>query len=79
LNIFVLCSFFARFRVKWFAGFVGKDGEQLPHGASVLDSVGMFAISPFEETLYLDSDTVVLVRLDSGSAMARRCRLACGA
>lgn len=37
----------------------------------------MFELSPFEETLFLDADTVVLGRLDFGFERARRFGLAC--
>ena len=37
----------------------------------------MFELSPFEETLYLDVDTVVLDRLDFGFDMAKRHGIAC--
>ncbi|MEJ0070814.1 MAG: hypothetical protein WDO24_21130 [Pseudomonadota bacterium] len=37
----------------------------------------MFEHSPFETTVYLDADTVVLGRLDYGFEMAERFGLAC--
>jgi lipopolysaccharide biosynthesis glycosyltransferase len=37
----------------------------------------MWSLSPFEETLYLDADTVVLGDLDYGFAIARRHGIAC--
>jgi hypothetical protein len=51
--------------------------QRLPEGATRLDKATMFAASPFEETLYLDADTVVLDRLDFGFEMARRHGIAC--
>ncbi len=51
--------------------------QQMPAGASVLDKAGMFAVSPFDETLYLDVDTVVMDRLEFGFEMARRHGIAC--
>jgi hypothetical protein len=40
--------------------------ERLPEGSTLLDKSKMYDLSPFEETLYLDADTVVLERLDFG-------------
>jgi hypothetical protein len=37
----------------------------------------MMELSPFEETLYLDADTVVLDRLDFGFEQAARFGVAC--
>jgi hypothetical protein len=51
--------------------------HQLPDSATLLDKAGMFNFSPFEETLFLDVDTVVLDRLDFGFEMAIRHGLAC--
>jgi hypothetical protein len=51
--------------------------HELPPTATLLDKAGMFDLSPFEETLYLDVDTVVLDRLDFGFDMAARYGLAC--
>lgn len=51
--------------------------EELGKGATLLDKARMFAFSPFEETLFLDLDTVVLDRLDFGFEMARKHGLAC--
>ena len=45
--------------------------RDLAHKATMMD------LSPFEETLYLDADTVVLDRLDFGFDRARRHGLAC--
>jgi len=48
----------------------------LPAHASLLEKAAMFDLSPFEQTLYLDADTVVLDRLDFGFECAARDRLA---
>jgi hypothetical protein len=52
--------------------------QQLPDNATLLDKARMFGFTPFEETLYLDTDTVVLDRLDFGFSMAGQHGLACG-
>lgn len=44
---------------------------------SLLDKSEMFALTPFEETLFLDADTVVLGNLDYGFMQADRYGLAC--
>jgi hypothetical protein len=46
--------------------------HELPAGARLLDKAGMYDWSPFEETVYLDLDTVVLDRLDFGFEKASR-------
>ena len=51
--------------------------HQLPDNSSLLDKAALFDASPFEETLFLDVDTVVLNRLDFGFEMATRYGLAC--
>lgn len=51
--------------------------HHLPDDASLLDKASMLDLTPFEETLFLDVDTVILDRLDFGFEMARRHRLAC--
>lgn len=38
--------------------------EWLPEGSTLLDKAAMADITPFDETLFLDADTVVLGRLD---------------
>lgn len=38
--------------------------HELPEGASLLEKSRMYDWSPFEQTLYLDADTVVLGKLD---------------
>lgn len=63
---------------------VGRHHAELPvhvvrlsEAATLLEKAAMFDMSPFEETLFLDADTVVLGRLDFGFDMARRYGLAC--
>lgn len=51
--------------------------ETLPATATLLDKAKMFNLSPFEETCFLDHDTVVLDRLDFGFSQARHHGLAC--
>jgi hypothetical protein len=51
--------------------------HQLPDNSTLLDKAAMFSFTPFEETLFLDVDTVVLDRLDFGFEMAIRHNLAC--
>jgi hypothetical protein len=51
--------------------------QEMPADATMLDKAAMAAVSPFDETLYLDADTVVLDRLDFGFQMAVRHGLAC--
>jgi hypothetical protein len=51
--------------------------HQLADNASLLDKATMHRLTPFDETLYLDADTVVLDRLDFGFDMARQHGLAC--
>lgn len=50
---------------------------RLADSATLLDKATMMRLSPFEETLFLDADTVVLGRLDYGFEMAARRGLAC--
>src|SRR5690349_20928566 len=54
---------------------------RLPPGTDsikgLLEKSRMMELSPFDETLYLDCDTVVLDRLDYGFAQATRYGLAC--
>src|SRR5258708_21898548 len=49
----------------------------LPPGSTLHDKAGMFDHAPFETTVFLDADTVVLGRLDYGFEMAERFGLAC--
>jgi hypothetical protein len=51
--------------------------HEAPREAGLLYKAGMFDLSPFEETLFLDADTVVLDRLDFGFEAAARHGLAC--
>jgi len=51
--------------------------HQLPETATVLDKAAMMNFTPFEETLFLDVDTIVLDRLDFAFDMAVRHGLAC--
>lgn len=51
--------------------------ERLPRGSNLLDKARMSELSPFEETLYLDADTVVLGRLDYAFDRAVQFGLAC--
>ncbi|MCB1121755.1 MAG: hypothetical protein KJT03_09415 [Verrucomicrobiae bacterium] len=50
---------------------------KLKDGSSLLDKSSMLKLSPFESTLFLDTDTVVLDRLDFGFDQAERHGLAC--
>ena len=50
---------------------------RLPETATLLEKAKMLDMSPFEETLFLDADTVVLGRLDFGFDKAVRHGLAC--
>jgi hypothetical protein len=51
--------------------------HQLPDNSTLLDKAWMFNFTPFEETLFLDVDTVVLDRLDFGFDMGVKHGLAC--
>jgi hypothetical protein len=51
--------------------------HELPNNSTLLDKANLFSFSPFEETLFLDVDTVVLDRLDFGFEMAVKHALAC--
>jgi len=50
---------------------------RLADDATLLDKAGMGSLSPFEETLFLDADTVVLGDLSFGFEKAARHGLAC--
>jgi len=50
---------------------------KLPDDSSLLDKGKIFDYSPFETTVFLDTDTVVLDHLDFGFEMAERHGLAC--
>jgi len=45
--------------------------------SGLLEKPGIMELSPFDETLFLDADTVVLDRLDFGFSQALRFGLAC--
>jgi hypothetical protein len=49
----------------------------LPSQSTLLNKPAMFELSPFEETLFLDADTIVLDHLDFGFEQAQRFGLAC--
>jgi hypothetical protein len=51
--------------------------HRLPENSTILDKASLFSFTPFEETLFLDVDTVVLDRLDFGFEMAIKHGLAC--
>jgi hypothetical protein len=55
--------------------------ERLPDGLdpveTLLRKAQMLDVSPFEETVFLDADTVVLGRLDFGFDRAQKFKLAC--
>jgi hypothetical protein len=51
--------------------------QHLPPGSTLLSKARLSEYSPFETTLYLDADTVVLGRLDFGFNQAERHGLAC--
>jgi hypothetical protein len=50
---------------------------ELPPTATLLDKARMLEISPFEHTLFLDTDTVVMDKLDFGFEKSARFGLAC--
>jgi hypothetical protein len=50
---------------------------ELSENATLLDKARMFDISPFDETLFLDTDTIVMDRLDFGFEKAAKFSLAC--
>jgi hypothetical protein len=50
---------------------------QLPDTASLLNKAQMLDLSPFDETLFLDADTIVMDRLDFGFEKAAKFGLAC--
>lgn len=51
--------------------------EHLPDGSSLLDKSQMLDLSPFDETLFLDADTVVLGDLSFGFEQAGKHGIAC--
>ena len=50
---------------------------ELPSQSTLLDKAGMMELSPFEQTLYLDTNTVVMDRLELGFEKAAKFGLAC--
>lgn len=44
----------------------------MPEGTTLLDKAKMYDLSPFEETMFIDADTVILERLDYAFARAGR-------
>ena len=44
--------------------------ETLSEGSTLLDKANMFNLSPFDETVFLDADTIVLGKLDFGFSKA---------
>lgn len=51
--------------------------ETMPDGSDLLCKSRMYDLSPFDETLFLDADTVVLGDLSFGFEQAKKHRLAC--
>lgn len=51
--------------------------HELPANSTLLDKAKMLEFTPFEETAFLDVDTIVLDRLDFGFEMAAKHGLAC--
>lgn len=51
--------------------------HELPPESTLLDKAKMFDVSPFEETLYLDVDTLVMGKLDFGFEQAKRFGISC--
>jgi hypothetical protein len=51
--------------------------HEFPPDSDILAKCSIFERSPFEETLFLDCDTVVLARLEFGFEMSQRHGLAC--
>lgn len=51
--------------------------RRLPEGSNLLDKAQMFELSPYDETLFLDADTVVMDKLDFGFEKAAKHGLAC--
>lgn len=56
---------------------LGVRVERLPVGSSLLDKARMMELSPFESTLFLDADTVVLGDLTEGFDRAEATGVAC--
>jgi len=51
--------------------------QRLPDGSTLLDKARMLEYSPFDETLFLDADTVALGDLSYGFEQAKRHDVAC--
>jgi hypothetical protein len=51
---------------------IGITVRELPEGANLLDKARVYELSPYEQTLYLDTDTEVLDNLEFGFDMADR-------
>ena len=51
--------------------------HRMPEGSCLLDKAEMFDISPYEETVFLDSDTRILGDLSFGFERAREYGIAC--
>jgi len=69
------------FSLKEFHPELDYEVRRLPPDSSpskgLLEKSGMMDFSPFDETLFLDADTIVLDRLDFGFAQALRFGVAC--
>src|SRR5438876_9554670 len=63
--------------VKKYHPELGIHVHDCPGGSDLLVKAKMLDLTPFEETLFLDIDTVVLGRLDYGFEKARQAGLAC--
>jgi hypothetical protein len=63
--------------VKRFHPDLPHQSFRLPDDSGLLDKASMLALSPFETTLFLDTDTVVLGPLDFGFEKAEQHGLAC--
>ena len=50
---------------------------RLPENSTLLDKASMFSETPFEATVFLDADTVIMDRLDYGFEKAEKYGLAC--
>src|SRR5690349_12152786 len=51
--------------------------QELPESAGIMAKASMFDFSPFEQTLFLDCDTVVLSDVTFGFEMAQKHGIAC--
>ena len=50
---------------------------EMPSHATLLEKARILDVSPFDETLFLDADTIVMDRLDFGFEKAAKFNLAC--